>query len=115
MRQLVFALTALAGLAACDVTHPVAVVGPGTVFRGTATANFLEDGWFQVTNGQATCQGRFTRAPEVNSVTFPVKCTNGMTGIGQATYTTPTEGGGTVTMSNGDEWQFIFGKRALGV
>lgn len=102
-------------LAACDVTHPVAVVGQGQVLRGTATASFTQGGWFQATNGQVSCQGRYTLSPEPQTVTFPVSCTNGNKGIGTATYTTPTEGGGTVVMQDGSEWQFIFGRRALSI
>lgn len=110
-----FAGLAVLGLAACDVTHPVAVVGNGMVFRGTATTSVLEGGWFQATNGSITCQGRYTPTPERREISFPVKCTNGMTGIGKATYTTPSQGGGEVVMADGSRWQFLFGRRALDV
>ena len=102
-------------VAACDVTHPVAVVGNGQVLKGTATASFLEGGWFQATDGKVSCNGRYTLSSEPKTVTFPVQCNNGLTGIGTANYTTPTEGGGTVVMQDGSEFQFIFGRRALGV
>jgi len=47
-------------VAACDVSHPVAVVGPGNkVFNGAAKATFLGGGWFQATNGRTSCQGRY--------------------------------------------------------
>lgn len=110
----VFGLSALA-LTACDITHPVAVVGPGTTLRGTATASFVEGGWFQVTNGAVTCRGQYTLSPDPQTVSFPVSCTNGLKGIGTATYSSPTEGAGTVLMQNGEEWRFIFGRRALQV
>lgn len=101
-------------LAGCDVTHPVAVVGPGkTVYRGTATATFLEGGWFQVTNGNNTCRGRYAPATETQMVTFPVRCTNGLTGVGKATYDSPRAGGGEITMRDGTRWKFIFGQGAL--
>jgi len=110
-----FSLTAV-GLSACDVSHPVAVVGPAeTVFRGTATATFLEGGWFQVTNGQNACSGRYTPASETRMVTFPVSCTNGLKGVGKATYETPRAGGGEIVMQDGSRWQFIFGPGALAV
>lgn len=102
-------------LVACDVTHPVAVVGNGAVLRGTATASFTEGGWFQATNGTVTCRGRYGLTAEPKVVTFPVSCDNGLTGVGTAHYSTPTEGGGTVTMQDGSEWKFIFGRRALEV
>lgn len=103
-------------VAACDVSHPVAVMGPGnTVFKGSATATFLEGGWFQVTNGRTSCQGHYRPASETRRVTFPVTCSNGMTGIGTATYETPRAGGGEIVMQDGSRWKFIFGRAALAV
>ena len=110
------ATLAVLGLGACDVTHPVAVVGPAdTVSRGTATATFLEGGWFQVGNGSNTCSGRYTPASETRMVTFPVTCSNGLRGVGKATYEGPRAGGGEIVMQDGTRWQFIFGQRALAV
>ncbi len=112
----VIAAFGLGMLAACDVSHPVAVVGPGnTVFKGTATASFLEGGWFHATNGSTSCQGRYHPASETKTVTFPVTCSNGLTGIGSATYETPRAGGGEIIMKDGSLWKFIFGPAAHGV
>ena len=116
MKAIVLSMSLAVGLAACDVSHPVAVVGPAnTVYRGTATATFLEGGWFQVTNGRNSCRGRYTPASETRMVTFPVTCTNGLSGVGKATYETPRAGGGEIVMQDGTRWQFIFGRSALGV
>jgi len=107
---------ALALLAACDVSHPVAVVGQdNTVFRGTANATFLEGGWFQATNGKTTCQGRYRPGSQSGTVTFPVSCSNGLKGVGTATYETPRAGGGEIVMQDGNRWKFIFGRSALAV
>lgn len=107
---------AVLGLSACDVTHPVAVVGPSnTVNRGTATATFLEGGWFQVSNGNNSCRGQYNPATETGMVSFPVTCTNGLTGVGRATYDSPRRGGGEIVMRDGTKWQFIFGRQALAV
>lgn len=104
-------------LGACDVaTHPVAVVGPSdTIYRGTATATLLEGGWFQVSNGGNTCQGQYSPGTAGSTVTFPVSCTNGLTGIGTATYQSALAGGGQIVMQDGTQWQFIFGRSALGL
>lgn len=103
-------------LAACDVSHPVAVVGPGnSVFKGSATASFLEGGWFQATNGSTSCQGRYRPGSQSGTVTFPVTCSNGQTGIGTATYETPRAGGGTIVMKDGSRWKIIFGREALAI
>lgn len=105
---------ALMTLAACDVTHPVAVVGPSdTVFRGTATATFLEGGWFQASNGKTSCSGRYAPSPDAVQVTFPVRCTNGLTGIGTATFENPRASGGEIVMRDGTKWRFIFGQNAF--
>lgn len=105
------------GLAACDVaTHPVAVVGPSsTVYRGTATATLFDGGWFQVTNGGNACRGQYIPGVAGSTVRFPVQCTNGLTGIGTATYENALQGGGMITMQDGTQWQFIFGRGALRV
>ena len=115
--KLFYALSISAcGLAACDVAHPVAVVGPAnTVYRGTATATFVEGGYFQVTNGKNSCTGRYTPASETRMVTCPVTCTNGLKGVGTATYETPRAGGGKIVMQDGTHWQFIFGRGALAI
>lgn len=105
----------LFALTACDITKPVAVVGDGMVFRGTSTASMTDGGWFQVTNGNVTCRGRYPLTSEVTTITFPVSCTNGLKGVGTATYHSPTEGGGSVTMQDGSVWKFIFGNAALNV
>ena len=76
---------ALMTLAACDVTHPVAVVGPSdTVFHGTATATFLVGGWFQASNGKTSCSGRYAPSPDA-----------------------------VIVMRDGTKWRFIFGQNAL--
>ncbi|WP_147419691.1 hypothetical protein [Sulfitobacter guttiformis] len=103
-------------LGACDVSHPVAVVGPGnTVYKGAATATFLEGGWFQASNGRSTCQGRYRPGGQTGTTTFPVRCSNGLTGVGTATYETPRSGGGEIVMQDGSRWKFIFGRAALAI
>lgn len=116
LKKLAITAAALGALAACDVSYPVAVVGEGqTVYRGAATATFLEGGFFHVTNGANGCRGQFTPSALETPVTFPVTCTNGLTGVGTATFQDARSGGGTITMQDGTRWQFIFGRGALQV
>ncbi len=115
-RSLILMTLAALGLSACDVTYPVAVVGPAnTVYRGNATATFIDGGWFQVTNGANSCTGRYAPASETRTVTFSVRCTNGLTGVGTATYEAQHSGGGEIVMQDGTRWKFIFGRGALAV
>ena len=103
-------------LAACDAAYPVAVVGPGgSVFRGQATALFLEGGQFQATNGAIVCNGTYLPAGAGETSTFPVRCSNGLSGVGTAVFQGGRSGGGLITMQDGSQWQFIFGRGALGV
>lgn len=100
-------------LTACDVAYPVAVVGQdGTVFRGVATDTVLNAGQFHATNGVVTCTGRFSRQVDITNASFPVRCSNGLTGIGTASFESHTKGVGTVRMTDGSEWKFIFGAAA---
>lgn len=107
------AIAALAALAACDVAYPVAVVGPSdTIYRGQATAQFLEGGYFQVSNGRNFCQGRYLPRSPGETSTFPVTCSNGLSGVGTAVFEDGRSGGGVITMEDGTRWQFIFGRGA---
>ena len=100
-------------LAACDVAYPVTVIGEnGMTFRGSATNTFLEGGSFHATNGKSVCVGRYRQYHDIRTVSFPVNCNNGLTGIGTAHFESATRGSGYVTMSDGSRWQFIFGSGA---
>ncbi|WP_375280185.1 hypothetical protein [Pseudooctadecabacter sp.] len=108
------AAAAAFALSACDVSYPVAVVGPSnTIYRGHATAAFLQGGFFQASNGNNFCQGRYSPQSTGETSTFPVTCSNGLSGIGTATFEDGTSGGGIITMEDGSRWQFIFGRGAL--
>lgn len=100
-------------LTACDVAYPVTVIGEqGMTFRGSATNTFLEGGSFHATNGKSVCVGQYQQHNDVKSVSFPITCNNGLTGIGTAHFSDARNGSGYVTMSDGSRWQFIFGKGA---
>ena len=110
------AAAGLLTLAACDVAYPVAVVGPGnTIYRGSASAQFLEGGFFQAPNGASFCQGRYLPRSAGETSTFPVTCSNGLSGVGTARFEDGRSGGGFITMEDGTQWQFIFGRGALSV
>lgn len=105
---------ALCAVAACVVTYPVAVVGPGNaVFRGQATDAFLNGGTFVASNGSITCRGTYLPVSAGETSTFPVNCSNGLSGVGTAAFQDGVSGGGFITMQDGSQWQFIFGRGAL--
>ena len=106
----------LLALSACDVAYPVTVIGEGGMtFRGSATDTFLHGGSFQATNGTAVCTGTYDKYADISTVSFPVVCNNGLRGLGTAFFQSPTAGSGTVTMTDGSQWQFIFGRAALAI
>jgi len=108
------AILAIMTMAACDYSYPVAVVGPSnTIYRGNATASFLQGGFFQASNGENFCQGQYSPQSSGETSTFPVTCSNGLTGIGTARFENGASGGGTIIMQDGTRWQFIFGRQAL--
>ncbi len=114
--KLSLALAALAALGACDVAYPVTVIGEGgTTFRGSATNTFLEGGSFHATNGKSVCMGQYQKTRDISTVSFPVTCNNGLTGIGTAYFQNAVNGSGFVTMSDGSRWQFLFGKGATAI
>lgn len=105
-----------ATLTACDVAYPVTVIGDqGMTFRGSATDTFLHGGSFHATNGNAVCSGTYDKFADIGTVSFPVVCNNGLRGIGTAYFQSPTNGSGFVTMTDGSQWQFIFGQGALAI
>lgn len=107
---------ALLALGACDVAYPVTVIGEnGMTFRGSATDTFLHGGSFQATNGSAVCTGTYDKFADISTVSFPVVCNNGLRGVGTAFFQSATTGSGTVTMTDGSQWQFIFGRAALSI
>ena len=104
----------LLAMAACDTAYPVTVIGEnGMTFRGSATNTFLYGGSFQATNGQAVCVGTYDKFADISTVSFPIQCNNGLSGIGTAFFQSETAGSGFVTMSDGSRWQFLFGRGAL--
>ena len=115
IRKFLLITAGASALAACEA-YPVAVVGDGgKIYRGVATASLTQGGFFHATDGANTCSGQFTPGNTTRTVTFPVTCTNGLSGIGQASYQSGQAGGGEITMQDGSRWRFIFGQGALAV
>ena len=108
-----FAITAFAAqLAGCSMTIPVAVIGQnGMILRGENTVS-LTGGSFSVTNGRLTCTGSYNAYNSSPTITIPIVCNDGRTGIAMATRDSSYSGGGKVRLSDGTEADFIFGEAA---
>lgn len=103
-------------LGGCAVTQPVAVVGkgvPGGIMRGSVTASMMGGGTFSVTNGKLSCSGSYNSLDSSVTITMPVLCNDGRSGILTATRDASGQsGGGTFTLTDGTSGQFIFGPAA---
>jgi len=100
------------GGCATAVTVPVAVISQhGEIMRGTNTSA-LSGGSFSVTNGKITCSGSYNAVTDSKTLTIPILCTDGRTGIATAVRDTQFSGGGKVRFSDGSEGNFIYGDAA---
>lgn len=113
MRNILLLTVALA--AGCGpVSQPIAVIGKrGEVLKGTATASLSEGGTYSVTNGKITCGGSYDAYTMSPTVSFPIVCSDGRKGLGSATRdANGTSGSGTMRLSDGSDWTFVFGPAA---
>ena len=65
--------------------------------------------------GNVSCRGVYRPVSAGETSTFPVTCSNGLSGVGTARFEDGLSGGGFITMQEGSQWQFIFGRKALQV
>ena len=110
--SLIIALT----LNACSITVPVAVIekkgGKGHILKGTAHAD-INGGSFQVSDGRLTCAGSYDSLDTSTTITMPVHCSDGRKGFVVATrQANGVDGFGKVTLSDGSQADFVFGKAA---
>lgn len=114
MKKYLFAICCTFSLAACAITQPLAVIGQnGQILKGTATASLSEGGYFSATDGKLTCSGNYDAITSSVTVSFPVVCSDGRKGLGTATRdASGVSGSGSVRMSDGSDWKFVFGPAA---
>jgi hypothetical protein len=113
LKKLIFLALPLA-FAACDITQPVAVIGPkGEIYKGSVTASMSNGGSFVASNGKVSCSGTYDAMTVSPTVSFPVVCSDGRKGLGTATRDSGgTTGSGTIKMNDGSDWTFVFGPAA---
>jgi hypothetical protein len=112
MARLSSAALAATMLAGCSTTIPVAVIGQnGMILRGENTIS-VSGGSFSVTDGKLTCTGSYNALNQSQTITIPIICNDGRTGIAQSTRDSSLSGGGKVRLSDGSEADFIFGEAA---
>lgn len=93
---------------ACAI--PVVLIGQdGRVFRG---ANNSVDGTFYVSGHNVVCQGSYNQLIDSKTISMPVSCSDGRTGIVRATRDTAFSGSGTVRFSDGYTGDFLYGEAA---
>jgi hypothetical protein len=114
MRSLA-AIFSLLALTACgSVSQPITAISErGEIYRGTATASFTEGGSFILSRGDIRCSGSYDALSQSPTLSFPIVCTDGRKGLGTAIReTNGVSGSGTIRMSDGEDWTFVFGPNA---
>jgi hypothetical protein len=111
-KYVLFACISLA-LSGCAITEPVAVIGKnGQILRGTCHAS-LAGASFQVTDGRLTCSGSYNGYDTSTTIKMPVSCSDGRKGFVVATrQASGLDGSGKVTLNDGTQADFVFGKDA---
>jgi hypothetical protein len=114
MRKKIVALCLLALGGCADITQPVAAIGEsGEIYRGSVTASLTDGGSFIVSRGDVRCSGNYDAFTTSQTVSFPVICTDGRRGLGTAIRdASGVTGSGTIRMSDGGNWTFVFGPSA---
>jgi len=112
-RHAVVLIALMAQLGGCSITQPVAVISAkGQIMRGTATAS-LTGGSFSATDGKLTCAGSYNALDSSVTISMSVQCNDGRKGIVIATRQADgLNGSGRVRLTDGSEWDFIFGDAA---
>lgn len=117
MRLILVSVAALA-VAGCSQTFPIVAMGkdlPGGVLRGEGRVD-LSGGVFAISGGSLTCNGTYDGLDSSVTITIPIRCNDGRTGIVSATRQKGGRGGGgPFTLSDGTTGQFIFGPAAAGL
>jgi hypothetical protein len=93
---------------ACSL--PVAVIGEdGRIYRGT---NDTMNGTFFVSGDGVVCRGSYNPLVDSRTISMPVSCSDGRTGVVRATRDTGVSGSGTFRLSDGYTGDFLFGSAA---
>ena len=105
------ALLPYVALMACNVPLPVTVISDtGDVYKGVATTAVAYGGSFSATNGRVVCSGQYDAFNAIKTTSFPVSCSNRLTGFATVTRNTSGKGGsGTIAMSDGSIYTVVFG------
>lgn len=114
MRKIVCGLVGLSLLIAgcARITVPVhGKLSDGTVASGAATASINGDGDFYVDVAGLRCSGKYDAMDMKRSITVPVTCPDGRTGVADVRRS-PDGMSGTarIALADGTTGQFVFGR-----
>jgi len=89
---------------------PIAVIGEdGRIYRGT---NDVMNGTFFISGHGLLCRGSYNNMIDSRTISMPVSCSDGRTGIVHSTRDTAMSGSGTFRLSDGYTGDFLFGSAA---
>lgn len=116
MRSILLAGICVVGLTGCmTVTQPAAVrTSDGTLLFGTASASLVSNGSFTVSGSDGlSCAGTYDAFDPATTITVPLSCSDGRTGIATVTRTPDGQAGsGQVLLNDGMTAQVAFGALA---
>jgi hypothetical protein len=103
-------MVAVAFLAGCSVTEPIeGITSDGQVLQGTTTAS-MSGGRFTGTSDNLSCSGTYNPAESSRTISMPMKCNDGRTGVIVATRDPDgISGTGIAHLSDGTVARFAFG------
>ena len=93
-----------------DAAQVLVVTARGQILRGMTTASLTGGrGRVEATDGTLTCLGEYKSDQPSRVIVFPVRCTDGRTGVATRTSFFLDQGEGTIRMSDGEVARFAFG------
>ncbi len=108
MARLVSLLALSCTIAGCTAPPPTAGGGNSPAAQASAVA---QDGTLKVSDGATRCRGEYDPTELSKSLQIALQCDDGRTGTATLTASADqTAGSGTVSLSDGTQWEFLFGR-----
>lgn len=95
-------------IAGCTAPPPTASGDNSPASQASAVA---QDGMLEVSDGAARCRGDYDSTELSRSLQIALQCDDGRTGTATLTASADrTAGSGIVSLSDGTQWEFLFGR-----
>jgi hypothetical protein len=103
-----FLVALIPTIASCAVLPPPGEDGTPAISQASAVA---QNGTIDVSDGTTQCRGEYDPAGTSKTLQVALKCDDGRTGTASMTRSADqTSGAGTVSLSDGAQWEFLIGR-----